>query len=192
MTTKRILTVLFCCLTVALMQGLPANGRLQLQLAPGQVLKLDLSSGDYRIEPGASDKLVVISKTAESAAKFGVDANSKQASVKVEGPPNYVAVIQVPQTSDLHVRLNGGRLQVAGIVGDKDIESHAGTVSIQVDAPESYAKVDASVGVGHVDARVFQADQEGFGKSFHRQGPGRYHLHAHVGAGEITFFSDMI
>jgi hypothetical protein len=192
MTVKRTLTILFCCWAVALMQGLPGSGRLQLQLVPGQVLKLELSSGDYRIEPGASDKLVVISKMSEATARFGVDANSKQASVKVDGPPNYVAVIQIPRNSDLHVRLNGGRLQVAGIEGDKDIESHAGTVSIQVGAPESYAKVDASVGVGHVDARVFQSDQEGFGKSFHRQGPGRYHLHAHVGEGEITFFSDMI
>lgn len=194
MTMKRVLTILFSCAAVSLMLGQAKDGRMQLQLVPGQALKLELSSGDYRIEPGASDKLVVISQSANKSTKprFGVDANARQASVKVDGPPNYAAVIQVPPNSDLHIRLNGGRLQVAGIEGDKDIESHAGAISIQIGQPESYAKVDASVGVGHIDARAFRADQEGFGKSFHRQGPGRFRLHAHVGAGEITFFSQEI
>ncbi len=167
------------------------DGRMQMQLAPGQALKLELSSGNYRIEPGASDKLVVISQSADKAAKprFGVDTSAKQASLKVDAPPDYAAVIQIPRNTDLHIRLNGGQLNVTGIEGDKDIESHAGTIRVDVGRPESYSKVDASVGVGHIDARAFQAEQEGFGRSFRTQGPGRFRLHAHVGSGDITFFS---
>jgi hypothetical protein len=190
-----MLAVFFVYLAAALAwsQSKPEN-RMQMQLLPGQALKLELSSGDYRIEPGASDKLVVISQTANPNPKprFGVDANPKQASVKVEGPPNYAAVIQVPRNSDLRIRLNGGRLQVSGIEGDKDIESSAGAIRIDVGRPESYKKVDASVGVGRIDARAFQAEQEGLARSFHREGPGKFRLHAHVGAGDITFFSSLI
>lgn len=195
MKTHRMLAVFFVYLVAALAwsQSKPEH-RMQMQLLPGQLLKLELSSGDYRIEPGASDKLVVISQTANPNLKprFGVEANPKQASVKVEGPPNYAAVIQVPRNSDLRIRLNGGRLQVSGIEGDKDIESSAGAIRIDVGRPESYKKVDASVGVGHIDARAFQAEQEGVARSFRREGPGKFRLHAHVGAGDITFFSSLI
>ncbi|HST80015.1 MAG TPA: hypothetical protein VLN58_16130, partial [Verrucomicrobiae bacterium] len=145
-------------LTVSLGCGEINDGRLQLQLLPGQVLKLVLSSGDYRIEPGVSDKVVVISKSQPQQQKphFGIDTNSKEASVRVEAPKNYAAVIQVPRNSSLKVRLNGGRLSVTGIEGDKDIESSAGDVTIDVGPPENYGRVDASVDLGHIDAPPFQ------------------------------------
>lgn len=169
------------------------ESRLQLQLRPGQALELELSSGDYRIEPGATDKIVVISQSKtqpqESKPRFGVDTTSEQATVRVEGPKNYAAVIQVPRNSNLRVRLRGGRLRVDGINGDKDIESNAGAVSIDVGHPENYARVDASVGIGHIDAAPFRVAQEGVEQSFSHLGPGSYRLHAHVDTGEIRFFS---
>jgi hypothetical protein len=167
------------------------NGSLQLQLQPGQALKLELSSGDYRIEPGAGDKLVVITQadSQQQKPKFGIDTNPAEAFVRVEGPRNYSAIIQVPKNSNLRVRLRGGRLRVDGIDGDKDIESNAGAVSIDVGQPENYARVDASVGMGHIDAPPFRVAQEGFEKSFSTHGPGSYRLHAHVGTGEILLYS---
>jgi len=181
-------------LTVSLGCGEINDGRLQLQLLPGQVLKLVLSSGDYRIEPGVSDKVVVISKSQPQQQKphFGIDTNSKEASVRVEAPKNYAAVIQVPRNSSLKVRLNGGRLSVTGIEGDKDIESSAGDVTIDVGPPENYGRVDASVDLGHIDAPPFQVAQDGVEQSFSRRGPGNYHLHAHVGTGEIRMYSGEI
>lgn len=170
------------------------DGRLQLQLLPGQALKLELSSGNYRIEPGVAGKIVVISKYQSQQQKphFGIDTNSKEASVRVEAPKNYAAVIQVPRNSTLKVRLNGGTLSVAGIEGDKDIESSAGDVSIDVGQPENYNRVDASVDMGLIDAPPFQVAQNGVERSFIRRGPGSYHLHAHVGTGEIRLYSGVL
>jgi hypothetical protein len=188
---------LLCLLLVGLATacawaGLKTENSLQLQVTPGQALRLELSSGDYRIEPGANDQILVISRKNSTQPyekpHFGVDSNAREACVKVNAPQNYSAVIQVPRNSSLRVRLNGGRLQVNGISGDKDIESHAGAVSIAVGAPESYARVDASVNVGHIQASPFGASEEGFVRSFSREGPGRYHLHAHVDSGDITMF----
>lgn len=170
------------------------EGSLQLQLLPGQALKLELSSGNYRIEPGAADKVVVISQKkqkeiSDEKPHFGIDTNPQEASVRVEGPRNYAAVIQIPKNSNLRVRLSGGRLRVNGINGDKDIESNDANIAIDVGRPDNYSKVDASVDVGHIDAPPFQITQEGLDQSFSRRGPGSYRLHAHVGMGEIRLYS---
>lgn len=166
---------------------------LQLQLLPGQTLRLQLSSGDYQIEPGAANKVVVISKFQEksqqSRPRFGIDTSANQASVRVDGPRDYSAIIQVPKNSNLSVRLNGGRLRVDGINGDKDIESNAADVFIDVGRPENYGRVDASVDLGHIDAPPFQVAEAGLEQSFSRVGPGSYRLHAHVGTGEIRLYS---
>lgn len=180
-------------LFITLAWGETNETSLQLSVQPGQAVTLQLSSGDYRIEAGAGDKVVVISQNKQESQRqkprFGIDANANEASVRVDGPNNYAAVIQVPKNSNLRIRLSGGRLRVDGINGDKDIESNAGAVSIDVGRPENYARVDASVDVGHIDAAPFQIAREGLEQSFSRQGPGSYRLHAHVGTGEIKLYS---
>ncbi len=180
-------------LTLGLAWSEVNEGRLQLQLSPGQTLKLELSSGDYQIEPGVAGKLTVISKEPDSSQpqkpRFGIDTNPKEAAVRVDAPKDYPAVIQVPRNSNLRIHLSGGRLRVDGINGDKDIESSAGDVSIDVGRPENYRRVDASVDLGHIDAPPFQVAQEGYEQSFSRIGRGSYRLHAHVGTGEIRLYS---
>lgn len=180
-------------LTLGLAWSEVHEGRLQLQLSPGQTLKLELSSGDYQIEPGAAGKVTVISREQGAPRpqkpRFGIDTNPKEAAVRVDAPKDYAAVIQVPRNSNLRIHLSGGRLRVDGINGDKDIESSAGDVSIDVGRPENYRRVDASVDLGHIEAPPFQVAQEGFEQSFSRVGPGSYRLHAHVGTGEIRLYS---
>jgi hypothetical protein len=191
---KRLWTLMIAGL--AMFASASSDGSLQMELQPGQSVQLELSSGDYQIEPGASDRLLVITKSRmdsqEQRPKFGIDANSKEASVRVDAPKNYAAVIQIPKNSNLRVRLRGGRLRVDGINGDKDIESYAGAVSIDIGQPQNYARVEASVDLGHIEAPAFQVAQEGFDKSFSREGPGSYRLHAHVGSGEINLYSRVL
>ncbi len=192
---KKILGVLVLCLAGLSWAKLQPENSLQLDLAPGQALKLELSSGDYRITPGESGRVVVISQTGnrqKSKARFGVDTSPKEASVKVEAPNDYAALIQVPGTSNLKIHLNGGKLQVNGVKGDKDIESNAGVVTIDMGKPENYAQVEASVDNGHIEATPYQVVQEGLSRSFQRHGPGSYRLHAHVGTGEIRLVASGI
>lgn len=193
---KSICAFCLCGLAVMGWARLSAESSLQLELQPGQALRLELSSGDYQIEPGATGQVLVISRNAGPQAsekpRFGIDTSPNEAAVKVAGPKNYSAVIQVPKNSNLKVRLNGGRLRVNGVEGDKDIESNAGVVSIDVGKPENYARVEASVDVGHIEAPPFQVVQEGIARSFAREGPGTYRLHAHVGTGEIRLITSGI
>jgi hypothetical protein len=43
----------------------------------------------------------------------------------------------------------------------------------------------ASVNSGELNARTFDVEKGGLFRSFERSGPGKYRLHAHVGAGEL-------
>jgi len=74
---KLLLTVLMLLATSAAWTGFKTENSLQLQVNPGQALRLELSSGDYRIEPGANDQILVISRKdfnqADARPRFGVD-----------------------------------------------------------------------------------------------------------------------
>ncbi len=183
----RLLALLFAA-TLACAQNKNA-GNLELSLAPESMLTLELSSGDYRIEPGPADKLVIKSQTRSAAerakVRFGLNAGPQEASVKVDGPRNFAATIQVPRNVSLNVRLNRGRLTMASIEGDKNIESNAGKLNIEVGPPEDYRSVEASVNVGQIDASAFHGSKSGALQSFSASGPGRYRLRVHVDSGQI-------
>lgn len=171
-----------------------SEGKFELGLIPGAQLKLELSSGDYTIESGRADRLVIQSQSKDPAerqkVRFGLNATRQEASVKVNGPQNLVVTIQIPKNVNLSVRLNGGRLTMAHIEGDKDIESHAGQLTINVGRPQDYKAVDASVTIGDIDAPAFHASKGGLVRSLNATGPGKYRLHVHLGAGQIRLFAE--
>ena len=108
--------------------------------------------------------------------------------LRVHGGPHYDFRIEifVPKTSDLYLRMPAGDAEVKGVVGNKDVEIHAGDLTLAVGAPEEYAFADASVLAGDLDAGPFGVSKDGLFRSFHKQGAGKYKLHAHVGAGDLT------
>jgi hypothetical protein len=188
----RLLTLLLAASLTSAETG--NEGNLELSLTPETLLTLDLSSGSYRIVPGAADKLVIKSqaKTASARRKvrFGLNASTQDASVRVDGPSNYAAVIEVPTNINLNVRLDRGRLTMAGIKGDKNIESSAGKLNIDVGRPDNYRTVEASVNTGEIKASAFHSSKSGAMQTFNAIGPGKYSLHVHVGTGQIRLFTD--
>ena len=113
---KFLLALFLGLATAAAWTGFKTENSLQLQVNPGQTLRLELSSGDYRIEPGANDQILVISrKNPVSPMKSRVSAstsNAQEACVKVNAPQNYSAVIQVPQK--LHSKSSSQWRQASG------------------------------------------------------------------------------
>jgi hypothetical protein len=103
------------------------------------------------------------------------------------GPRNdFQITIRLPKNCDLYLRVPAGDVTVEGISGNKDIELHAGDLSIHVGSPEEYSHVDASVNAGDVEASPFGESHSGLFRSFKKSGSGKYKLHAHVGAGDLT------
>ncbi len=103
------------------------------------------------------------------------------------GPRNQFEIeVAVPKNCSLRLRVAAGEVQVAGITGDKDVELSFGDLTVAVGKADEYAHVDASVYSGELDAEPFAVSKGGLFRSFQKQGPGKYRLHVHVGAGDLT------
>ncbi|HXM40499.1 MAG TPA: hypothetical protein VN924_04560 [Bryobacteraceae bacterium] len=104
------------------------------------------------------------------------------------GPNNNVTVrIRIPRNSNLFVRSPAGDLTVSDVVGNKDVELHAGDLRINVGQPGDYAHADASVLAGDLTASAFGVNKDGLFRSFEKNNPsGKYRLHVHVGAGDLV------
>ncbi len=77
-------------------------------------------------------------------------------------------------------------MNVENVTGNQDVELHAGELTVDVGDPDHYSLVDASIVTGELDAAPFRESHGGLFRSFRTTGSGRYRLHAHVGAGELT------
>jgi hypothetical protein len=163
---------------------------LERVFAPGGLIKMDLSAGEYRIEP-SRDNQIRMSWSVRDAWRLShtnvrADVHGSEASLMTDGSGNgFRVLIEVPRQSNLHVRLTAGDLTLRGIEGDKDVELHAGELDLDVGRAEDYGRVDAGIWAGEIDASPFRVTKEGLFRSFSWKGQGSYRLHAHLKAGEI-------
>jgi hypothetical protein len=158
----------------------------------GGKIRMYLRSGDFRVIGGADNKIAVHvrGENAYQASDLRVrlEGSNDLADLTISGGPRngLEVTIEVPRKTALFVRMPAGNLELRQIIGDKDAELHAGELMIDVGAPSDYSRVDASVYSGGLEARPFGESHGGLFRSFHKEGNGRYHLHAHVGAGDLT------
>ena len=163
----------------------PADGR----------IRMDLSAGDYRISGGAENRLRVVWSVRDAdqlpKVRARADVRDRDATITTRGPSNkgLKVTIQVPQRSDLYVRLTAGDLRVEGVRGNKDIELHAGDARIDVGSAEDYHAVDASLWAGSIHAEPFNVTKDGLFRSFGWSGKGPYRLHAKLKAGDLRLYS---
>jgi hypothetical protein len=158
----------------------------------GGKLRMYLRSGDFHIV-GGSDNKITVRITGRNAYRAGdmrvqLDGSNNDASLTVSGGPknDLEVTIEVPKKTGLYVRMPAGNLELHHLTGDKDAELHAGELIIDVGDASDYSRVDASVYSGDLEASPFGESHGGLFRSFHKEGNGRYHLHAHVGAGDLT------
>jgi hypothetical protein len=159
----------------------------------GGSIEIHLQSGDYVISGTDSDSVSVTygcdSQRLLREVKVSIKVEGSNARISIADTPdneNFHATIEIPRRSALLVRLTAGDLRVQGIEGDKDVEARAGNVEIEVPHPEQYGHRDASVLAGDIDASAFNVSKDGLFRSFHQNGPGKYRLHAHLAAGNLS------
>jgi hypothetical protein len=159
----------------------------------GQLIRLDFRSGDFRIIGRDADKISVRADghNAERARDmtvtfkhFGSRADVHITSPSLKDGPQ--VTVEIPKVSAVFVRMPFGDLTLEGLTGDKDVELHAGDLTIEVGNAADYAHVDASVNAGDLSAGPFGKSSDGVFRSFQKSGTGRYKLHAHLGAGDLT------
>ena len=155
-------------------------------------LNLHVRSGDVRVVGGAENKISVRvdAKNLEQARQVKVtfDRSDQSAELRVSGGPrnDIQIIVEVPRDTGLYVRMPAGQLEIRDVSGDKDVQLQAGELIVHVGNPADYSHVDASVTTGGLEAPPFHEDHGGLFRSFHKSGNGKYRLHAHVGAGDLT------
>lgn len=158
----------------------------------GGKLKLYLRSGDFRIE-GSDNGKIAVRLSGENAFRASdlrvqLEGSKDLAELTVSGGPSngLEVTIEVPRKTGLFIRMPAGNLEVRQTVGNKDVELHAGELVIDVGDAGDYSSVDASVYSGGLEASPFREWHGGLFRSFHKEGNGKYRLHAHVGAGDLS------
>jgi len=158
----------------------------------GSQISLHLRSGDVRVvgKEGNQISVRVEARDMERAREVKVyfERFENSAELRVSGGPkdNLQIIVEVPKNTGLFVRMPAGQLEISDVTGDKDVQLHAGDLILHVGDPADYSHVDASVTSGGLEAPPFHEDHGGLFRSFQKSGNGRYRLHAHVGAGDLT------
>lgn len=171
------------------------SGSLERPFAMDGRVRMNLTAGDYRIS-GTSDNVVRMEwrvRDAEALRRVQAraDVQDKVLTITTDGPSNKGLrfVIQVPNRSDLHVRLTAGDLRIEDVRGNKDVELRAGDMDIDVGSADDYHTVDAGLWAGDLHATAFHIIKEGLFRSFEWNGNGKYRLHAHLLAGDMRLYS---
>jgi len=164
----------------------------QVDYPAGSQLSVYLRSGDVRVVGGTENKVSVRvdAKDMEKAREVRVTFDRSEHSAELHvsgGPRNDIQItVEVPKDTGLYVRMPAGQLEITDVAGDKDVQLHAGELILHVGSPADYSYVEASVTTGGLEAPPFHEDHGGLFRSFHKSGNGKYRLHAHVGAGDLT------
>jgi hypothetical protein len=158
----------------------------------GGRLRMYLRSGDFHIIGADNDKLTVRLGGGNAYVardlRVRLEGSTSDAVLTISGGPknDLEVTIEVPRKTGLFIRMPAGNLELRHVTGDKDAELHAGELIIEVGDAKDYSGVDASVYSGSLEASPFGEFHGGLFRSFHKEGAGRYHLHAHVGAGDLN------
>ncbi|UWZ86014.1 hypothetical protein [Occallatibacter riparius] len=130
----------------------------------------------------------------EVSLQFSPTSNGGKLSIKGHEHPGNNGVqikIEVPRRTNLAVHMFAGQVTVDGVKGDKDIDIGAGQITISSIRDGDYRSVDASVGIGQVQAQAYGVDKGGFFRSFKKQSPtGDYRLQAHVTTGQVSLLGN--
>jgi hypothetical protein len=165
----------------------PAVTKVDKPFAAAGSIDMQLDGGDYiiRASPDERIRLSFAGNTGNAAADLAM--SGKHATVAIRDTPhsNFRATLEVPATTDITVHLTGGNLEVAGIRGNKDIDSKAGNVGISIPNSNDYGTVDAAVKVGNLNAGPFGDSGSRLSPRLKWSGPGKYTLRASVGAGNL-------
>jgi hypothetical protein len=155
----------------------------------GGSIEMRLDGGSYEVRPASGNVVRVTLSGNTGNARTELTTSETHANLTVKDTPhsNFRATIEVPKTADLVIRLSGGNLVLAEIVGNKDVESNGGNVEIAVGDANQYSSVDASVKAGDIHATMFGGSKSGLLPHVTWSGPGRHTLRVNLGAGNLSF-----
>ncbi len=165
--------------------------KFETEFVSGGRVQLDVRSGDVRISGTDSNKISIHyeGRHADDIANVVVHCKKMGSSARVDisgGPRNEFQIwIEIPRETELQVRMPFGDLNIDKVHGGKDVELHAGQLTMSMGDPKDYAQIEASVLTGELNLSALGVDKGGLFRSYKKDGPGKFRLYAHVGSGEL-------
>ena len=180
----------------ASMQTTHPSDSLERPFVQNGKIRMDLHAGDYVIT-GSKENRIHVAWSARDAATLpnvhaSADVRGSDATIAADGPSNNSGLrftIQVPNQTDLYVRLTAGDITIEDVRGNKDVEMHAGDMRIDVGHIDDYSRVDGSLWAGDIHAAPFNVIKGGLFRSFDWSGKGPYRLHAKLKAGDLRLYT---
>src|SRR5579863_10486059 len=152
--------------------------------SPGHEMAMNLRAGDVTIV-GSDAAVVRVSCDGSSDIKISFAADH----LTIRGGPDRDVHfrIEIPRSMNLVVRCTAGNLTISGVSGDKDVDLHAGNLTIVIGDAGTYRHAEGSVLAGNISASAFGVENDGLFRSFKKDNPaGRYRLRAELLAGNLT------
>jgi hypothetical protein len=179
--------------SVAYGHGLDDDSVIERPFSEDGTVRLKLSSGDYTVRAGWSDRIVIRWHANDAShvtdmkkIRVSAELSGNVATIRTEGPTNRARfMIEIPGLSDVYLRMRAGDVRIDGIEGNKDVRMTAGDLRIQV-VPATLWRAHASVRFGDLRARPLGISRDGIGNSLDWIGAGKYTLHASLFAGDLT------
>jgi hypothetical protein len=161
---------LLCLPAAQLYSDADYTDSLETDFINGGQITIRLSAGEHKISQSSDDHIRVYWRVEDDSDSREVDArtevNGSKARIDIDGPrKNFHTIIEVPQHSDLTVRLSAGELAIGNVGGDRDIRLRAGDLSIEVGDTGEYANVKGSLWAGDIDAGPFEQEASGLFRS---------------------------
>ena len=158
----------------------------------GSALSIEARSSEVEIVGGdagtvrVSCRLDRSDEAGDVQLSFSSSRNASQLRV-TGGPTNNVHVhIEVPQRTDLRLRMLAGAVRVRQVTGNKDLELTAGEIRVSPVLPADYSSVDATVRIGDLQVPSMGVNKGGFFRTVSKENaPGQYKLRAHITTGSI-------
>lgn len=166
------------------------SDRLERAFVSGGKIVMDLSAGGYRIEGTSDADIRVRWHTRDpddmERVRARLDVTGREAAIRLDGRGNnFRATIELPERSDIVLRLSAGEIVIRGIEGNKDIDMWAGDITVAVGEPNRYSRVETSVRAGDISASPFRVTKSGLFRSFTYDGKGPYRLRVKLMAGDL-------
>jgi hypothetical protein len=190
-STLQVCVLVGAMLSPAAMLGQASGSPMEKDFVSGGKIEITLESGGYEIRAASDNRIHVRwNEASGKGVRVKLTTNGNAAELKVENTPhNFHATIELPAATDLRLHMTAGALTVSGIRGDKDIQSNAGDVQVDVGKSSDWGEVEASVTAGDLSAPAFAASRGGLFRSLHWKGPGKYRLRVSLTAGSVTLRS---
>jgi hypothetical protein len=182
--------VALCATLITSAVGQKFSNPTVIDFVSGGDIKLQVSAGAVEILPAKDNKITIrwTTKNPDDTGKVKIKTNvdGNDATIDVDGPRNFNPIVELPEKSNLIIRVSAGDVNVGEFKGDKDVRLRAGDLSIKMGDPEAYQDVDISVKTGGLDASKLDVSKGGLWRSYKHRGKGIYKLYAHVTAGQLT------